>query len=348
MTQIQKDINELILNEKYFKTFHNSSFLITGSTGLIGSILIKSILTYNSKHNANITIYAHCRSENKFKYIFSDYLSSNLIPLYSDIQNINISNLNPDYVIHGASITDSKTFIQKPVETIFTTIDGTKNLLNQLKNKSIKSFVYLSSLEVYGSFQNCTELKNVSENVSGYIDTTSIRSSYSEGKRMVENICCSYASEFNMPIKVARLSQTFGAGVDYSDNRVFAQFARSVIENTDIILKTKGETVRNYCYTTDAVSGILTILSSGITGNAYNIANMNTTISIYKMAELFCSISKNINIKLDLTEDASQLGYNPIVKLQLDTTKLQSIGWTPSVDLIEMINRLITSMKELL
>lgn len=346
MTQIEKDIEEIIQKKFYFKDFKNSTFLITGATGLIGSLIIKALLSFSRKNDFNIKIFANCRSEKKFESTFLNYKSNSLTPIYSDILTLDISNLNIDYIIHGASITDSKMFVEKPVETISTTILGTVNLLKQLVGKKISGFIYLSSLEVYGSYRNSDNIVRVSESDSGYIDTLSVRSSYSESKRMVETICCSYAAEYLLPIKIARLCQTFGAGVEYSDNRVFAQFAKSVIENVDIHLKTKGETIRNYCYTTDAITGILTVLSKGKNGEAYNIANTETTISIYDMAKLCCRINGNINTIFDISTDATKLGYNPIVKIELQTDKLNALGWTPSIPLEQMFSRLIISMKE--
>lgn len=342
MDILEKDINELVSNCKVFSKLENSSVLVTGSTGLIGSILVKSLLK-----NKNIKVYACCRNREKFNSVFKNYISPNLISIFSDILDFDISNLNIDYIIHTASITDSKTFIEKPVETLNIAIDGTRNLLKQCVNKNIKSFVYLSSLEVYGTFYDFDGIKNVKETDSGYIDTMSVRSSYSEGKRIVENICKSYCNEYKVPVKVARLCQTFGAGVLYNDNRVFAQFARAIIEKKDIVLKTKGETVRNYCYTTDAVSGILTILLKGNSGEAYNIANMETTISIVDMAKQVCSLYTDSNSKVvfDIAEDASKLGYNPVVKLQLDSTKLQTLGWQPFINLKEAYKRLIEYMR---
>ena len=134
--------------------------------------------------------------------------------------------------------------------------------------------VYLSSLEVYGVPQ--TEDGTVTETDYGYIDPLSVRSSYSEGKRMVECLCASYAKEYQVPVKVARLSQTFGAGVEYHDGRVFAEFARCAVEKRNIILHTAGNTLRTYCYTKDAVAALLTILVKGEVGSAYNVTNKNT------------------------------------------------------------------------
>lgn len=340
---LENDIAEITANSKYFEAFKGNSVLITGATGLIGSILTKSLLK-----SGNIKVFACCRNKEKFQKVFENYICENLVPVYSDILTLDISNFSIDYIIHGASITDSKTFIEKPVETITTAIDGTRNLLQQCVSKNIKGFVYLSSLEVYGTFPEFAGIKNVTENDSGYIDAMSVRSSYSESKRLVETLCKSYQSEYNVPVKIARLCQTFGAGVEYSDNRVFAQFARAVIEDKDIILKTKGETVRNYCYTTDAVTGILTVLAKGQSGCAYNIANPQTTISIAQMAQLACNLNTNHKSKVvfDIAEDASKLGYNPVVKIQLDSKRLIDLGWTPVVNLNEMYVRLINSLKD--
>ncbi|SEQ46437.1 dTDP-glucose 4,6-dehydratase [Treponema bryantii] len=344
---LEHDIELLISYKQYFESFANTSILVTGATGLLGSILIKALLKFSSENNKLITVYAACRNKEKFAKVFTDYFCSNLVPIYSDITKLDISNLTIDYIIHGASITDSKTFVEKPVETILTAFDGSRNLLKQCVNKNLKGFVYLSSLEVYGTFNSNEGIKNAKENDSGYINVLSVRSSYSEGKRMIENLCISYSREYNIPVKIARLCQTFGAGVEYNDNRVFAQFARAVIENKDIILKTKGETIRNYCYTTDAVSGILTVLYKGNVGEAYNIANSDSTISIADMAELFCNLYEDSTSKVvfDCAENAEKLGYNPVMKLQLDSSKLQTLGWKPEISFGDMCKRLVDGMR---
>lgn len=178
----------------------------------------------------------------------------------------------------------------------------------------------------------------------GYINPLSVRSSYSESKRMAENLCCAYSLEYELPIKIARLTQTFGAGVSYNDNRVFAQFARSVIEKTNIVLHTEGNTIRNYCYTSDAVRAMLYILLRGMSGTAYNVANMDTDISISNMAKLVATFDTNTDIVFNL-DDNQKYGYNPTVKICLDTSRLNKLGWSAEIGLAEMFQNLIESMK---
>lgn len=338
---VESDIKELILRKKYFEPFIGSSVLITGATGLLGSLMVKSVSHYAG------TVYACCRSKTKFESVFEGYKAENIFPIFSDITDLDISKLTVDYIIHAASPTDSKGFVEKPVDTITTAVEGTNHLLAQCIGKSLKGFIYLSSLEVYGFFPGCTGIKNVTETDYGYLEPMSIRSSYSESKRLVETLSKAYLSQYGVPVKIARLCQTFGAGVRYNDNRVFAQFARSVIEGKDIVLRTKGKTVRNYCYTTDSIAGILTVLASGTAGDVYNVANKGTTISIADMADLFCKLSPENRSKVifDIAEDAGKLGYNPTVRLQLDTSKLEKLGWRPEIDLNDMICRLVEGMK---
>lgn len=165
---------------------------------------------------------------------------------------------------------------------------------------------------------------------------------------MVECLCASYASEYGVPVKVARLSQTFGAGVEYHDGRVFAEFARCLMEKKDIVLHTDGSTVRSYCYTADAVCALYTILLKGESGEAYNVTNMDTACSIREMAELVAGLEPEagVNVRIEIPEDLSSFGYNPQMVIRLDASKLKSIGYVPSVGMEDMFRRTIRSMRE--
>ena len=119
-----------------------------------------------------------------------------------------------------------------------------------------------------------------------------------------------------------------------------------VIEGRDIILHTKGETVRNYCYLSDAVTALMTVAANGEIGQAYNIANENSDISIYDMAQMLCSFypEKNIKVVIQDNGNAAKMGYNPTVKIKLGTEKLRKLGWEAKVDLENMFKNLIEDM----
>lgn len=327
----EEDIKNII-NDFDMSVFDGKTILVTGATGLIGKLCVKSLL--NSGYNTQVI--ALVRDEEKAKNIFGE--SKRLTYLVQDInQRINTTR-RVDYIIHAASTTSSKDFVEKPVETIYTAINGSRNILEFAKNKRLEGMVYLSSLEIYG----VNEKENIKERDYGYIDILNPRSSYSESKKMVETMCISYGTEYGVPVKIARLAQTFGAGVSISDNRVFAQFAKAIINKENIVLHTKGETKRNYCYTTDAVRGIFTILSKGENNNAYNVANENSYCSISEMAHLL----ENEYTKVEYKIDEVNRGYNPTVKIALNTEKLNALGWEAKVDLKEMFDRLIMNFEK--
>lgn len=231
--------------------------------------------------------------------------------------------------------------MQNPVETLVTAFYGTNSLLQLAVDKKVSAFVFLSSMEVYGAPEKGIKIK---ESDCGSFNPATIRSCYPLSKLACESLCCSYAKEYNVPAKIVRLTQTFGPGVDYNDGRVFAEFARCAIEHRDIVLKTKGETQRNYLYVADAVSGILTVLLKGKCGQAYTIANEETYCSIYEMAKL---VAETYRIGLRIQEqDVSMQGYADTLHMDLDTEKIRGLGWRPTVGLDEMYRRMIGAMQQ--
>ncbi len=333
-TILEKEIKDFALNYNLCGQLFNSNFLITGATGLIGSILTKCLLSLNQDIEITIPV----RNRNKAKLIYGE--DRNIHIIESDLlAYCNNINEHFDYIIHCASPTSGEYISKYPVETFELAIETTRSLLNYAKYTKIKSMVYISSIEYYGQI---FDDRLITEDSQGYVDYSSPRSAYPLGKRAAEYLCTSYALEYDIPVKVARLTQTFGAGVSQDDNRVFAQFAKSIINGTDIILHTKGDSAKPYCYTIDSVSAILFILLKGIKGQAYNVANEDTYISIFEMATfLRDTFNPKINVRI---EEHPEMGYAPVTKLRLSTKKLRELGWSPMYNLKEMFSNLIDSL----
>lgn len=333
---------ELIVNQfPYAAELEGKTILVTGATGLIGGQIVKTLACFNRLKNTKMTILACVRNQAKAEGMFGHLIERGDVKLVvGDVNDKLEIQEDVEFIIHGASATSSKYFVSNPVETIKTALDGTTNILELAREKSIQSMVYLSSLEVYGT--PAEDAGKIAETDYGYIDPVNVRSSYSEGKRMVECICASYASEYQVPVKMVRLSQTFGPGVDYNDGRVFAEFARCGLEKRDIVLHTQGRTVRTYCYVKDAVNALLYVLLKGSNGEPYNVTNMDTAVSIREMAEMVCETIGEGQIKtvIDIPEDVASFGYNPEMVIRLDASKLEGLGWKATVGLQEMFERM--------
>ncbi len=347
MREIEKqDYSEIIEeNAQILSVLHNKTLFITGATGFIGSSFVKTILYYNSKAEANIKIVALVRDIVKADKLFSNFSSKNIVLVQGSVEKLPKIEYHIDYIIHGASLTGSKDFVEKPVDTILTNLKGTENILNLAKDKKVKSALYLSTMEIYGAIHSKSE--KIEEDDYGYIDILNVRNSYPLSKQMAENMCVAYSEQYNVNICIARLTQTIGSNIDYNDGRVAAMFARSVIEGKDIVLNTKAETTRNIVYINDAISGMLFLLVKGKRARAYNIAQSKEVFSIVDTAKMIAS--KIANNKIQVVFDFKEMeeyAINKELYLHLDTSAIEKLGWQAKIGIEEAYRRMIKGMKE--
>lgn len=347
---LQEDLDSIAAADLPYEQLRGNSILVTGATGLIGSLLVKSLLCINRTNHLDLHVIGLVRNTEKAKEIYKDILGREDFQLIkADVTAAAAGHLNAvipeqiDYLFHCAAVTTSKLMVEKPVETIDAAIIGTKNMLELARLSGCKGFVYISSMEVYGSVDS----PKVTEDQLGYIDVLRVRSNYPETKRMCENMCIAYMAEYGIPVKIARLAQTFGAGILPWENRVFAQFARAAMTGTDIVLHTKGLSEGNYCYTADCMRGLLMILLQGKAGEAYNVVNEETHTTIADMARMVAEEITNgrIQVRFDIPE-TNTFGYAADTHLKLSGAKLMSLGWEPQYGLREAYERLILFMQD--
>ncbi len=317
--------------------FANKTFFVTGATGLIGYTFTCAILYQSLIKKSGIKVIALVRDTEKAKKQFKEALSDGapLTFVKGNVENLPAIEDPIDYIMHGACPTASTFFTEHAVETIKTIIAGTDNILNFAKEKQVKAIVHLSSMEVFGEI---TDKHKLSENDLGKIDLTSPRSSYPEAKRLAENLCTCYAIEYNVPVRIARLVQTFGPGVKYDDKRVFAYMMRCAIENKNIELKTTGTKENSYLYTMDAVTAILTLLGKGENGKTYNVANEETYCSVKDMGRLVLKTFEkdNLEVKTNVGNEKTTQLYPPSSLMDLDVSELKQKAWTAKTELSKM------------
>lgn len=326
-------------NDEYVKDkFDGKTVMITGATGLIGSFLIKELIKNSNNLENGIKIVAVVRNIDRFVNKFGLDNLNMITVCECDLLKDNIEYNKPvDYIFHCASITDSAMFVTNPVETIKTIVVGTNKILEFAHANKIVSMVFTSSMEVYGK----TNGEVLFENSVGNMNFNTIRGSYPEAKRLAENLCLAYAKEYDVPVKIVRLAQTIGEEISENDHRIICELIRHAVWGMDFKLITSGKSCRMYIQVEDAVNALITVLLNGENGEPYNAANENTYCSIVdlidlvqnKIADRPFKVIKEINLN-----EASK--YSDEHYLNLNTTKLQKLGWSAKYDLELALNKL--------
>lgn len=317
------------------------TYLITGATGYIGNMLVKTL----QELHKDIRMILPVRNINKVERMYFTELKDkpkNIKVIQGTLEESFIGKIDEkvDYIIHCAAPTKSAYMISNPVETMDAIVVGTKNVLELAKFLKIKSMVYLSSMEVYGDVPY-NEEKRVTETELGNINLFNERSCYPLGKRAAEYLCYAYYKEYGVPVKIARLAQTFGRGILPEENRVFAQFAKAAKTGENIILHTEGKSVGNYCDIDDVMDAVFLLLNKGESGESYNVVNEENTMTIRQMAEMVTKLANGRSQIIVDIPSTNKYGYAADTGVRLSSAKLRELGWIPKNDLKAMYLNLI-------
>jgi UDP-glucuronate decarboxylase len=351
---------KLFENEKYiddvkriaelnlpWEKFRNNSILLSGATGLIGSFFIDVIMEKNNSQGLNCKVYALARHEERAKKRFSYCYKNKLfqfVPydINEPLRNQEIKKAG--YILHLASNTHPIAYSTDPIGTITTNIIGLKNLLDFSVEHNADRFVFSSSNEIYG--ENCGDVEKFNEKYCGYIDCNTLRAGYPESKRCGEALCQAYIKQRNLDIVIARLTRSYGPTLLENDTKALSQFIHRAISGKDIILKSAGNQFYSYTYVADAVSGLLTVLLCGETGEAYNVADDASDITLKNLANIVAqACGKNVIYEIPDIKEAA--GYSTATKARLDSEKLKKKGWNAVYDIKTGIERTIDILKEI-
>lgn len=314
------------------------NLLVTGATGLIGSCLVEVLMT---NLNKDYQVYALGRNEKRAQSRFSQFLDDPSFHfLLGDVTQPLASDVPFHFIIHAASYGSPNFFARNPVEVMKSNLNGVSNLIEYGLEHDMKRFLYVSTGEVYGV--NGANL--LDESCYGYVDILNTRSCYPSSKRAAETLAMCYAGEYGADVVVARPCHTYGPYFTESDNRVYAQFIRNVLNSEDIILKSAGSQYRSWCYVEDCVSALLYILLKGKSGEAYNIADKSSVVTIRELAEMVAQIAGR-KVVIQAPSDTEKKGFTPIKRAVLDTAKLEALGWMVYGSMEEKLKKTIDICK---
>lgn len=314
------------------------NILVTGATGLIGSCVVKVLM---KKATGSFSVYASGRNLSRGKALFAEYQENpnfHFMPI--NITESISTEVNFDYIIDAAGGASPRLYQEHPVEVMRSNIMGVDNLLSYGINHNLRRFVYISSGEVYGEGDG----RAFTEDYSGYVNPTEVRSCYPSAKRASETLAVSYGKEYGVDIVIARLSHVYGPNFTESDNRVYAQFIRNVLKGEDIVLKSKGEAYRSWTYVVDCANALITLLLKGKAGEAYNVADEASNVTIRELAEIVAGIAGR-KVVFDIPDDKNKGVTTPITRAVFDDSKIRQLGWKPLFSLEKGLLHTIHALK---
>jgi len=342
-----EDVHNVSALNLPWEKLNNKKLMLSGATGLLGSFFVDVILEKNRHDELNCVVYALGRNEEKAKKRFYRYVNEPFfqfvtynasLPFVQD----NIGSI--DYILHLASNTHPLQYSTDPIGTITTNIIGLQNMLEFAVNHQAVRFAFASSNEIYG--ENRGDVEVFDEEYCGYINCNTMRAGYPESKRCGEALCQAYKAQRGIDIVIPRFTRSYGPTMLMSDTKAISQFVKKGIQGEDIVLKSAGTQYYSYTYMADAVSGLLTVLLKGENGEAYNIADEASDITLKDLAHIIAGINGK-QVIFEIPDIIEAAGYSKATKARLDGTKLKKLGWEPRYNINTGMNRTIKILKEI-
>lgn len=308
------------------KSMHlETRVLVTGGAGFLGSHLCERLIDRgcevicvdNFRTGAKRNLFNLLESK-RFELQRHDIT----FPLYVEVDRI-FNLACPASPVHYQS---------DPVQTIKTSVHGAINVLGLAKRLGV-SILQASTSEVYGD----PEVHPQTEEYRGNVNPIGKRACYDEGKRAAETLFFDYWRLHHVPIKIARIFNTYGPRMQPMDGRVISNFIVQALLKRDLVVYGDGSQTRSFCYVDDLVGGLIALMDTprDVTG----------PINIGSAAEV--SVADLARLIIELTGSRSQIANRPVLeddprRRRPDTSKAeQLLNWRPRVDLREGLGKTI-------
>lgn len=319
------DLDRAIEAVPAFSQLQGKQILITGATGLAGSAITELLIRYNETRQGRIGILAAGRSSERMRARFAEFFDRDYFTFlpYDATEGAFQPDVHADFIIHGGANSSPNRIVEEPVETMTANILGLLGLLQYAKRTGAERLLFISSSEVYGKKETDAPFR---ETDSGAVDLLNLRSSYTIGKQAAETLCASFADEYGVNVVIVRPGHIYGPTATRDDMHVSSAWAYAAANGENLVMKSDGMQLRSYVHCLDLATAILTVLLRGESGNAYNISNPASVVSIRDMAALLAKAgnTKLIREEADATEKKA---FNPMKNSSLDSAKLEALGW---------------------
>ena len=342
--QYLEDVETIADTDLPWDKLQNRSVLLSGATGLLGSFLV-DVLMQKNQQGLNCTIYALGRTQKKAEERFSKWWGDEqLVFLPYDVNKPFVRDDlgTVEYVLHLASNTHPVQYATDPIGTITTNIIGLQNMLDFAVEHHATRFAFTSSNEIYG--ENRGDVDMFEENYCGYIDSNTLRAGYPESKQCGEALCQAYRVQKNLDVVIPRFTRSYGPTMLLTDTKAISQFIRKGIAGEDIVLKSAGTQNYSYTYMADAIYGLLTVVLRGESGEAYNIADEASNITLKDLAWIIANHSGK-QVVFEIPDAVEAAGYSKATKALLNGRKLKRLGWKPYHTIQDGIPRTIEILK---
>lgn len=226
-----------------------------------------------------------------------------------------------------------------PVQTTKTSVHGSINMLGLAKRLRAR-ILQASTSEVYGNPTTHPQR----EDYWGNVNPIGFRSCYDEGKRCAETLFFDYHRQHHLPIKVARIFNTYGPNMHPNDGRVVSNFIVQALLGKPLTIYGDGNHTRSFCYVDDLVDGLVRFMATpdDVTG-PINIGNPHE-VRIGELAEIIIALtgSKSKVVFKPLPSD------DPVQRCPDVTLAKQVLNWQPTVDMRDGLQRTIDYFDRLL
>jgi len=309
--------------------------LVTGGAGFLGSNLCKRLLNdeqtqvycvdnliTGNKNNLDEII-------NHPRFLFFEYDITN----QTAADDLRFVWLNEIY--HLACIASPPKYKAHSLETLNTSIQGTKNMLEVARLTGAK-LLFTSTSEVYGD----PLVHPQSEEYYGNVNTVGERSCYDEGKRVAETFIYEYRRLYSIDAKIVRIFNTYGPFMDINDGRVITNFIKQAESSQPLTIYGDGTQTRSFCYVDDMIDGLHKMMNSNQLG-PINIGNPFCEFTLNDLVSKFeaCYGKKLDVVYIDSTENDPKQRKPDISKA------VELLGWNPKITLEEGIRKTIDYFK---